>query len=99
MERKPQETYDPPGVGSIVPLRSQYASDISAELVKKINQLLESSGYLDNFMILPFKEDKPVVSMKEYLDSYPSRIHGEHWIDSGKQVSAIHPETYLPFFF
>lgn len=99
MDQKPQEAYNPPGVGSIVPLRSQNASDISAKLVKKISQLLQSNGYLEDFMILPFSEDKLNISMKDYLDAYPSRIHSEHWIDSGKQVSAIHPETYLPFFF
>jgi hypothetical protein len=54
---------------------------------------------LEDFKILPFREDKLIVSLKEYIDSYPSRIHNKHWIDSGKQVSVIHPETYLPFFF
>jgi hypothetical protein len=99
MDRNPQESYDPPGVGSIVPLRSQNASDISAELVQQVNQLLSNKGYMEDFQPLPFIGDKPVVSMKDYLNSYPSRLHDDRWIDSGKQVSAIHPETYLPFIF
>jgi ribosomal protein S8 len=94
-----RDKYDPPGVGSIVPLRSQYARDISSILVKQLNQLLESEGYLEDFEILPLREDKLKINLKDFLDIYPSRIHDKHWIDSGKQISVIHPETYLPFFF
>jgi hypothetical protein len=90
--------YDPPGIGSLMPLRSQYADDSGSEFMKEIGAFLMEKGLISEDMI-PTVEPKFLrIRLSDYVGKVPVRKHKDHWVDSGDQIVILHPETYIPFF-
>jgi hypothetical protein len=91
--------YEPPAVGSIIPLRSRFSTDPMTDFIGDLNCLLEKKGLISNNTIVPLASHQYTVHLRDYLDKKPLRLHEGHWIDGGKQIVVFQPETYLPFFF
>jgi len=93
-----ENEYDPPGVGTITLLRSRDAEDVRADLVKKIGLILENKGLISKDMVPPVESRGLRIRLNAYVNKYPVRKHEKHWVDGGRQIAVLHPETYLPFF-
>jgi hypothetical protein len=96
----PQKTeYEPPGVGTTYPLRSNYVEDMTVNLIKNITSVLEKRGMIRSRITLPFLAKRMIIKINEFADKMPVRNHERCWIDGGEKIAVIHPETKLPFFF
>jgi hypothetical protein len=93
-----ENEYDPPGIGTISPLRSKYATDVKTVLIEKMSPILEQQGLIEKDFWPPFPNEVIGVRLSEYGGKFPVRKHERHWIDGGEQIAVFHPETYLPFF-
>jgi hypothetical protein len=96
-DKNQENEYDPPGIGTVSPLRSKYAADIETDLVKKVGGILQERGLIGNDWAQPVQ--KPLtVKLQDYVGKHPVRRHSNHWVQSSSQIAILHPETYLPFF-
>lgn len=93
-----KEEYDPPGVGTVFPLRSRYSEDFRVSLVRKIASDLESKGLIGKDKCPVVRTEGLRIRLDEFLDKYPVRKHESSWIDGGKQIAIFHPDSGIPFF-
>ena len=91
-------TYTSPEIGTIIPLRSEYSEDGRVHLVKKIADLLERKGLINDNSKPHAQAPELTIRLDEYVNKRPVRRHENRWIDGGRQLSIFHPETGLPFF-
>ena len=94
-----KEDYEPPGVGTVFPLRSKHAEDFRVQLVRDIGSALKKNGLINNSILPSIPSKLLKIKLSEYLHKYPLLKHTRHWIDGGKQVAMFQPDTNLPFFF
>ena len=93
-----QEQYNSPEVGSVAPLVSKQAKDLTGDLLNNLSSLLETRGLISHDTIMPMRHYKRVVQIKDYANRFPKRVHERHWIDAGKNLAVVHPATLIPFF-
>ncbi|MHA2208428.1 MAG: PqqD family peptide modification chaperone [Candidatus Thorarchaeota archaeon] len=92
-----ESEYDPPRIGTISPLRSKHARDGELEFIEKAGSVLEREGLISREMVQAIEYEHLRVRLEAYIDKYPRRRHGQHWVDGGNQIAVIHPDTYIPF--
>ncbi|MCP8305162.1 MAG: PqqD family peptide modification chaperone [archaeon] len=92
-----QIEYDPPAIGSLIPLRSRNSDEPGAELIEDLGAILVEKGLITNEMVPKVQPKVHKIQLSEYIYKKPIRKHKEHWVDGGNQIAVIHPETYLPF--
>jgi hypothetical protein len=90
--------YVSPEVGTVFPLNSKYSEDVGLDFVKKIAYILENEGLIDSYMIPASQVERLEISFDAYVNKCPLRKNKEYWNDGIKQVSAFHPDSFLPFF-
>ena len=93
-----QIEYDPPAIGSLIPLRSCNADEPSSELIEDLGEILVQKGLITKEMVPKVQPKVLNIRLSEYIYKKPVRKHKDHWVDGGDQIAVIHPETYLPFF-
>lgn len=79
-------------------LRSRYTEDARLDPVKGIASVLEEQGLISEYMKPVGYSDVLKIRLDDYVNKFPTRKHGKHWIDGGMQVAVFHPDTCLPFF-
>jgi len=93
-----ERTYASPEVGTVIPLRSEHSEDSKILLAKKIADAIENEGWISSYLKPHAQAPELTVRIDEYMDMRPVRKHENRWIDGGKQLSVLHPDTCLPFF-
>jgi hypothetical protein len=93
-----KNAYDPPEVGTVFPLRSNYAEDFRLDFVKKVASVLENMNLISLNMKSFGHIERMKIRIDEYVNKIPVRKQKGCGIDGGKQVSVFHPDSFLPFF-
>lgn len=90
--------YDPPGIGTVFPLRSKFAEDPRTIFVKSLAYVLGNNGLIRENAKPAGHNGALRIHLNEYMHKSPVLMHKKHWIDGGRQIAVFHPSTSFPFF-
>jgi hypothetical protein len=92
-----ENEYDTPAVSTFSYFGSKDSQDVAIDLLNDMGLVLKEKKLLDKDVRLAQRK-KLAIRYNDYSKKYPTIKYSERWIDDGKCIAGVHPNTYLPFF-